>query len=141
MRVMVHVMSDAQSETDCHPTEQLLSDMAKFNDELFRAGILLAGGALKPSAQGVRVRLAGTSKNVIDGPFAETKELVGGFWLWRVKSMEEAIAIVKRVPFPPGMEKTIEIRPVLEAEDWGGEFAPALRAQEERNRAEAEKRK
>ena len=114
--------------------------MGKFNEELVKAGIMLAGDGLKPSSKGKRVRFSGGKKTVIDGPFAETKELVAGFWIWQVKSMEEAVEWVKRCPDPmPGEESEIEIRPVFEAEDFGKEFTPELRAQEERTAREVER--
>jgi hypothetical protein len=116
--------------------------MGKFNEELVKAGVMLAGEGLHPSAKGRRVRFAGGKKTVLDGPFPETKELIAGFWLWQVKSMEEAIEWVRRCPDPmPGEEATIEIRPVHEAEDFGQEFTPELRAQEERLRTEIERQK
>jgi hypothetical protein len=138
MRVMVIVKADKSSEAGVLPDEKLLTDMGKFNDELAKAGVLLAGEGLQPSSKGKRVRFSGDKRTVIDGPFAETKELVAGFWLWQVKSMEEAIEWVKRSPNPfPGTESEIEIRQVFEAEDFGAEFTPELREQEERQRAQA----
>jgi hypothetical protein len=120
------------------PSEQLLAEMGKYNEELVRAGILLAAEGLHPSSKGVRVRFSGADRAVIDGPFAETKELLAGFWLWRVKSMDEAIEWVKRCPNPmPGHEAEIEIRQIFEAEDFGADFTPDLRDREERLRAEA----
>jgi hypothetical protein len=117
--------------------EKLLEQMGKFNEELVKAGIMLAGDGLHPSSKGKRVRFSGGKKTIIDGPFAETKELVAGYWIWQVKSMEEALEWVRRCPDPmPGEESEIEIRPVLEAEDFGKGFTPELRAQEERLRAE-----
>jgi hypothetical protein len=120
------------------PSEQLLAEMGKFNEELVKAGIMLAGEGLQPSSKGARVRFSGTKRTVVDGPFAETKELVAGFWLWQVKSKEEAIEWVKRCPnpFPGDQESEIEIRQLFEAEDFGEEFTPELREQEERLRAE-----
>ena len=142
MRIMVMVKATAESEAGVMPEEKLFSDMGKFNEELARAGILLAADGLKPSSKGSRVVFDGTSRKVIDGPFAETKELVAGFWIWEVKSKEEAIEWVKRCPNPmPKGESVIEIRPFYEAEDFGAEFTPELRAQEERVRAQIEKRK
>jgi hypothetical protein len=124
------------------PSEKLLADMGKFNEELVKAGVMLAGEGLHPSSKGKRVVFSGGKKTVIDGPFAETKELVAGFWLWQVKSIEEAIEWVRRCPDPmPGEEAVIEIRPVFEAEDFGKEFTPELRAQEERLRAEIERKR
>jgi len=138
MRVMVIVKADKNSEAGVLPDKKLLADMGKFNDELAKAGVLLAGEGLQPSSKGARVRFSGSKRTVIDGPFAETKELVAGFWLWQVKSLEEAIEWVKRSPNPfPGTESEVEIRQVFEAEDFGAEFTPELRAQEERQRAQA----
>lgn len=140
MRVMVIVKATRNSEAGMLPTEKLLSDMGKFNEELVKAGIMLAGDGLHPSSKGKRVRFASGRKTVIDGPFAETKELVAGYWIWQVKSMEEAIEWVRRCPDPmPGEESEIEIRPVFEAEDFGKEFTPELRAQEERLRVAIER--
>ena len=137
MRVMVIVKADQKSEAGIMPSKKLLTDMGKFNEELVKAGVMLAGEGLQPSARGKRVVFSGGKKTVVDGPFAETKELVAGFWLWQVKSMEEAVEWVRRCPDPmPGEEAVIEIRPVFEAEDFGKEFTPELRAQEERLRAE-----
>jgi len=138
MRVMVIVKADKTSEVGALPDEKLLADMGKFNDELAKAGVLLAGEGLQPSSKGKRVRFSGSKRTVIDGPFAETKELVAGFWLWQVKSMDEAIEWVKRSPNPfPGTESEVEIRQVFEAEDFGAEFTPELREQVERQRAQA----
>jgi hypothetical protein len=138
MRVMVIVKADKSSEAGVLPDEKLLADMGNFNDELAKAGVLLAGEGLQPSSKGKRVRFSGSKRTVIDGPFAETKELVAGFWLWQVKSMDEAIEWVKRSPNPfPGTESEVEIRQVFEAEDFGAEFTPELREQEERQRAQA----
>ena len=140
MRVMVIVKATKNSEAGLMPSEQLLADMGKFNEELVKAGIMLAGEGLHPSSRGKRIRFEGTQRTVIDGPFAETKELVAGFWLWQVKSIEEAVEWVRRCPDPmPGEESEIEIRPVFEAEDFGEAFSPDLRAQEERLRAEIER--
>ena len=142
MRFMVIVKATAESEAGVMPDEKLMADMGKFNEELARAGIMLAGDGLKPSSQGARVVFNGASRKVVDGPFAETKELVAGFWIWQVKSKEEAIEWVKRCPNPfTTGESVIEIRPFYEAEDFGAEFTPELRAQEERVRAQIEKRK
>jgi hypothetical protein len=132
MRVMVIVKADKNSEAGVIPDTKLLADMGKFNEELTKAGVMLAGEGLQASSKGARVRFSGGKKTVIDGPFAETKELVAGFWLWQVKSMDEAIEWLKRAPFE-GTE--VEIRQVFEAEDFGGEFTPELREQEERLRA------
>lgn len=133
MRVMVLVKADNDSEAGVMPSEQLLTDMGKFNEELVKAGVMLAGEGLHPTSKGVRVRFAGDKRTVIDGPFTETKELLAGFWLWQVKSMDEAIEWLKRAPFD---QTEVEIRPVFEAEDFGAEFTPELREQEERLRAE-----
>jgi hypothetical protein len=132
MRVMVIVKADKESEAGRMPSEKLLTDMGNFNEELVKAGVMLAGEGLHPSSKGKRVRFAGSQRTVIDGPFVETKELVAGYWLWRVKSMDEAVEWLKRAPFDGGTE--VEIRPVFEAEDFGKEFTPELRAQEERLR-------
>ena len=121
------------------PDEKLLAEMGKFNEELVKAGIILAGEGLHPSSKGARVRFSGKGRTVIDGPFSETKELIAGFWLWQVKSKEEAIEWVKRCPNPMSGESEIEIRQVFEAEDFGEEFTPELREQEERLRAQIEK--
>jgi hypothetical protein len=137
MRVMVIVKATKNSEAGVMPGETLLAEMGAFNEELVKAGIMLAGDGLHPSSKGTRVRFSGGKRTVVDGPFAETKELIAGYWIWQVRSMEEAIAWVRRCPDPmPGEEAEIEIRPVLEAEDFGKEFTPELRAQEERLRAE-----
>ncbi|HEY2941483.1 MAG TPA: YciI family protein [Vicinamibacteria bacterium] len=142
MRVMVIVKATKNSEAGAMPTEKLLADMGKFNEELVKAGVMLAGEGLHPSSKGKRVVFAGGKKTVVDGPFAETKELVAGFWLWQVKSIEEAIEWVRRCPDPmPGEEAVLEIRPVFEAEDFGKEFTPELRAQEERLRGEIERQR
>lgn len=142
MRVMVMVKATTNSEAGVMPSEKLLADMGKFNEELVKAGVMLAGEGLHPSSRGKRVRFSGGKKTIIDGPFAETKELVAGFWIWQVKSMEEAIEWVRRCPDPmPGEESEIELRPVFEAEDFGAEFTPELRAQEERLRAEIEQQR
>jgi hypothetical protein len=141
-RFMVMVKATKESEAGVMPDHKLLADMGKFNEELVKAGIMLAGEGLKPSAQGARVVFNGTSRRVIDGPFAETKELVAGFWIWQVKSKEEAIEWVKRCPNPFAKgESVIEIRPFYEAEDFGAELTPELRAQEERLRSEIAARK
>ncbi len=141
MRFMVMVRATRNSEAGGMPGEKLLADMGRFNEELVKAGIMLAGEGLQPSSKGARVRFSGGKRTVIDGPFAETKELIAGFWLWQVKSKEEAIEWVKRCPDPmPGEESEIEIRQVFEAEDFGAEFTPELRQQEERLRAEIAKR-
>jgi hypothetical protein len=140
MRCMVMVKATKDSESGTMPDEKLLTDMGNFNDELVKAGIMLAGEGLHPSSKGVRVRFSGKNRTVIDGPFAETKELVAGFWIWQVKSLAEAIEWVKRCPNPMAGESEIEIRQIFEAEDFGAEYTPELRAQEERQRAEMAKR-
>jgi hypothetical protein len=132
MRFMVIVKADKNSEAGIMPSKQLLTDMGKFNEQLVKAGVMLAGEGLQPSSKGKRVRFSGGKHTVIDGPFAETKELVAGFWIWKVKSMEEAVEWIKRSPFDGGAE--IEIRQIFEAEGFGAEFTPELRAQEERLR-------
>lgn len=135
MRFMVIVKADKDSEAGVMPSQELLAAMGKYNEELVKAGVMLAGEGLQPSAKGARVRFLGDKRTqIIDGPFAEAKELVAGFWLWQVRSKEEAIEWLKRAPFDKGAE--IEIRQVFEAEDFGAEFTPELRAQEERLRAE-----
>jgi hypothetical protein len=139
MRVMVIVKATKESEAGVMPSEGLLAAMGKYNEELVKAGVMLAGEGLHPSVKGKRVRFSGNTRTVVDGPFAETKELVAGFWLWQVKSMEEAVEWVRRCPNPMPTDSEIEIRPVFEAEDFGAEFTPELRAQEERLRAEADR--
>lgn len=134
MRVMVMVKASQQSEAGVMPDAQLLAAMGNFNEELVKAGIMLAGEGLHPSSKGVRVQFSGTRRTVVDGPFAETKELVAGFWLWQVRSMDEALEWVRRCPNPMPDDSEIEIRPVFEAEDFGAEFTPELREQEERLR-------
>jgi hypothetical protein len=139
MRVMVIVKANNESEAGIMPSERLLTEMGKFNEELVKAGVMLAGEGLHPSSRGKRVRFSGRKATVIDGPFTEVKELIAGFWLWQVKSIEEAVEWVKRMPNPDGaQEGEIEIRPVFENEDFGEEFTPELRAQEERLRAQIE---
>jgi hypothetical protein len=130
---MVIVKADKNSEAGALPDEKLFAEMGKFNEELAKAGILLAGDGLHPSSKGARVRFSGNKRTVVDGPFSETKELIAGYWLWQVKSKEEAIEWVKRCPNPfPGTESEIEIRQVFAADDFGAEFTPELREQEER---------
>jgi hypothetical protein len=142
MRVMVIVKATKDSEAGALPSEKLLTEMGKYNEELVKAGVMLAGEGLHPSSRGKRVNFSGSKRSVVDGPFAETKELIAGFWLWQVKSMDEAIEWVRRCPDPmPGEEATIEIRPVFEAEDFGKEYTPELRAQEDRLRAEVERQR
>jgi hypothetical protein len=138
MRFMIIVKADKNSEAGLMPSQELLTEMGKYNEELVNAGVMLAGEGLHPSSKGVRVKFSGTQRLVIDGPFAEIKELIAGFWLWQVKSKEEAIAWVKRCPMPRDSETEIEIRQVFEAEDFGPEFTPELREQEERLRAQVE---
>jgi hypothetical protein len=134
MRVMVIVKASRESEAGEMPDEQILTAMGKYNEALVQAGIMKAGEGLHPTAKGKRVRFSGDERTVIDGPFAETKELIAGYWLWEVASMDEAVAWLKRAPFDGGAE--VELRPVFEAEDFGEEFTPELRAQEERLRAQ-----
>ncbi|GAB7540436.1 YciI family protein [Cupriavidus sp. 8B] len=138
MRVMVMVKATTQSEAGRMPSTELLTAMGNFNEELVKAGVMLAGEGLRPSAKGKRVRFSGSQRSVIDGPFAETKELVAGYWLWQVKSMEEAVEWVKRCPNPMEGDSEIEIRPLFELDDFGAELTPELRAQEERLWAEAQ---
>jgi hypothetical protein len=140
MRFMVMVRATRDSEAGVMPDEKLLAEMGKFNDELVKAGIMLAGEGLQPSSKGARVRFSGSKRSVIDGPFAETKELIAGFWIWQVKSKEEAIEWAKRCPNPFRGESELEIRQVFEAEDFGAEFTPELREQEARRRREIEAR-
>jgi hypothetical protein len=140
MKVMVIVKATKNSEAGVMPGEKLLTDMGRYNEELVKAGIMQAGEGLHPSVKGKRVQFSGTRRNVVDGPFAETKELIAGFWIWKVKSMEEAVSWARRCPDPmPGEDAELEIRPVFEAEDFGAEFTPELRAQEDKLRAEIER--
>lgn len=142
MRFMVIVKASKNSEAGVLPSEILLAEMGKYNEELTKAGVMLAGEGLQPSSKGARIKFSGNKRTVIDGPFAETKELVAGFWLWKCKSLQDAIDWVKRCPNPmPGEEAEIEIRQVFEAEDFGSDFTPELKAQEERLRAQIEKNK
>src|SRR5437867_3307272 len=141
MRFMVMVKATKDSEAGALPDQKILSEMGKFNEELVKAGIMLAGEGLQPTSKGARVRFAGSKRTVIDGPFTESKELIAGFWLWEVKSLDEAIEWVKRCPNPHPGESEIEIRQVFEAADFGAEFTPELREQEERLRAQIEKQK
>jgi hypothetical protein len=136
---MVLLKSNRDTEAGVMPSEKLQGDMGKYNEELVKAGIMLAGEGLHPTSKGKRVRFSGSKRTVIDGPFAETKELIAGFWMWQVKSMNEAIEWIQRCPNPTGEEAEIEIRQVFEAEDFGAEFTPELRQQEERLRREIEK--
>jgi hypothetical protein len=138
MRVMVIVKADKNSEAGAMPDEKILTEMGNFNEQLSKAGVMLDGEGLHPSKKGARVRFSGSKRTVIDGPFTEAKELVAGFWVWKVKSLDEAIDWLKKAPFKEG---EVEIRPIFEAEDFGAEFTPEARAQEERIRAETAKRK
>ncbi len=137
MRVMVIVKANADTEAGVMPTERELADMGNFNEELVKAGVMLAGEGLHPSPRGKRVRFEGTRRTVIDGPFAETKELIAGYWLWQVKSMDEAVEWAKRIPNGGTNPSEVEIRQVFEAEDFGAEYTPELRAQEDRLRAQS----
>jgi hypothetical protein len=142
MKVMVIVKATKNSEAGVMPSEQLLSAMGKYNEQLVKAGVMLAGDGLKPSVQGKRIKFSGGKRTVVDGPFAETKELIAGYWIWQVRSMEEAVEWARRCPDPmPGEDAELEIRPVFEAEDFGAEYTPELRAQEEKLRAEVERQK
>ena len=136
MRVMVMVKATKESEDGQMPSQELLTEMGKFNEELVKAGVMLAGEGLHPSSKGARVRFSGDKRTVTDGPFTETKELVAGYWLWQVRSMDEAIEWAKRCPNPMEQGGELELRPVFEAEDFGEEFTPELREQEERLRAQ-----
>jgi hypothetical protein len=138
MRFMVMVKATQDSENGVMPSEELLSAMGRYNEELAQAGVMLAGEGLQPSSKGARVRFSGASRSVVDGPFAETKELVAGYWIWQCKSLDEAIEWVKRCPNPMPGDSEIEIRQVFEAEDFGEELTPELRAQEERIRTQIE---
>jgi hypothetical protein len=140
MRVMVMVKATKNSEAGAMPSEALLAAMGKFNEELVKAGIMLDGDGLQPSSKGKRIKMSGGKRTVVDGPFAETKELVAGYWVWQVRSMEEAVEWARRCPDPmPGEEAELEIRPFFEAEDFGEAFTPELRAREERLRQEIER--
>ena len=141
MRVMVIIKATGDTEAGVMPDEKLLADMGQFNEELVKAGVMLDGEGLHPSSKGARVIFDGEKRTVINGPFPETKQLIAGFWMWRVKSMDEAIEWVRRCPNPTGTEAEIEIRPVFEANDFGAEFTPELREQEERLRAQIAARK
>ncbi len=142
MRVIVMVKATKNSEAGVMPGEKLLTEMGKFNEELVKAGVMQAGEGLHPSSKGKRVRFKGGKRTIVDGPFAETKELVAGFWIWKVKSMEEAVEWARRCPDPmPGEEGELEIRPVFEIEDFGKEATPEVRAREEKLRAKIEKQK
>ena len=137
MRVMVIVKASRDSEAGAMPDEKMLTEMGNFNEQLVKAGVMQAGEGLHPSSKGKRVKFSGASRTVIDGPFTETKELIAGFWIWKVKSMDEAIEWARRCPNPHPGESELEIRPIFETEDFGAELTPALREQEERLRKEA----
>ena len=140
MKVMVIVKATKNSEAGVMPSEKLLTEMGNYNEELVKAGIMLAGEGLQPSSKGKRIKFSGRQRSVLDGPFAETKELIAGYWVWQVRSMDEAVEWARRCPDPmPGEEAELEIRPLFEAEDFGKEFTPELRAQEERLRQEVER--
>jgi hypothetical protein len=142
MKVMVIVKASKASEAGVMPSEKLLAEMGKFNEELVKAGIMLAGDGLQPSVKGKRILFSGGKRTVVDGPFAETKELIAGYWIWQVRSLDEAVEWARRCPDPmPGEDAQLEIRPVFSAEDFGKELTPELRAQEERLRAEVERQK
>jgi hypothetical protein len=141
MRFIVMVKASAESEAGVLPSQQLLTEMGKFNEELVKAGVMLEGEGLQPSSKGVRVKFSGAKRTVIDGPFAVTKELIAGFWIWQVRSREEAIEWAKRCPNPTGAEGELEIRQIFESDDFGAEFTPELREQEERLRAQVAARK
>jgi hypothetical protein len=140
MRVMVLVKANEDSEAGVPPSTELLTEMGKFNEELVKAGIMLDGEGLHPSSKGVRIRFSGDERNVVDGPFAETKELIAGYWVWQVRDMDEAIEWARRCPNPTGAEGVLELRPVFEAEDFGDNLTPELREQEERLRSQIEER-
>ena len=142
MKVMVIVKASKNSEAGLMPSETLLSEMGKYNEELVKAGIMLAGDGLRPSAKGKRIKFSGGKRSVIDGPFAETKELIAGYWLWQVRSMEEAVEWARRCPDPmPGEDAELELRPIFEAEDFGAELTPELRARAEQLRLEIERQR
>ena len=141
MRVVVFVKANQDTEAGVMPSEQLLAEMGKYNEELVKAGIMLDGQGLHPSSKGARIKFSGPKRTVVDGPLTETKELIAGYWIWQVRSMDEAIEWAKRCPNPTGAESVLEIRPIFEAEDFGAEFTPELREQEARIRSEMEKQK
>ena len=141
MRFMIIVRASKDSEAGVMPSQQLLVEMGKFNEELVKAGVMLAGEGLQASSKGARVKFSGSKRTVIDGPFAETKELIAGFWIWQVKSKEEAIEWVKRCPNPHNEDSEIEIRQIFEAEDFGAEFTPEIKEQEEQLRTQMNKKK
>lgn len=138
MRVMVMVKANADTEAGVMPTEQELAAMGNFNEELVKAGVMLAGEGLHPTSRGKRVKFSGPRRTVVDGPFAEAKELIAGFWIWQVKDMDEAVEWARKIPNPTGEESEVELRQIFEAEDFGAEFTPELRAQEESQRARME---
>ena len=140
MQVVVFVKANKDTEAGVMPATEMLEEMGKYNEELVKAGIMLAGEGLHPTSKGARVKFSGDKRTVVDGPFAEAKELVAGFWIWQVRSMDEAIEWAKRCPNPTGEESELEIRPIFEAADFGAEFTPELRAQEERLRAQIAKK-
>ena len=139
MRVMVIVPANAESESGVMPSREILTEMTKFNEELVKAGVMLAGEGLTPTSKGKRVKFSGTQRTIIDGPFTESKELIAGFWLWQVRSLDEAVEWIKRAPFGGGVE--IELRPIFEAEDFGAELTPELREKEQRIREQIAKKK
>jgi len=141
MRVLVIMKANEDSEAGKIPSEEIIAGMLKFDEDLVKSGVLLAGEGLYPSSKGKRVKFGGGTKTVVDGPFAETKELVAGFWIWQVKSIEEAVEWVKRIPNPGTEEAVVEIRPIFDAEDFGKELTPELRAKEEQLRAEVARRR
>jgi hypothetical protein len=142
MKVVVFVKATKTSEAGAMPSEAMLAEMGKFNEELVKAGVMLAGEGLHPSAKGKRINFTGAKRTVVDGPFTEAKELVAGFWIWQVRSIDEAVEWARRCPHPmPGEDAELEIRPIFSAEDFGKELTPELRAQEERIRAELERKK
>lgn len=141
MRFLVMVKASAESEAGVLPSKELLTEMGTFNEELVKAGVMLEGEGLHPSSKGVRVKFSGAKRTVVDGPFTETKELIAGFWIWQARSKEEAIEWAKRCPNPTGTEGELEIRQIFEADDFGAEFTPELREQEERLRAQVAARK
>jgi hypothetical protein len=135
---MVLIKATEESEAGVRPSQELLTEMGNFNEELVKAGVMLAGDGLRPSSKGVRVAFSGGERKVIDGPFAETKELLAGYWVWQVKSLDEAIEWVRRMPNPTGQDGVVEIRPVFDVDDFGDEFTPEMREQESRLRAQVE---
>ena len=139
MRFMILIKASKESEAGVLPNQQLLTEMGQFNEELVKAGVMLAGEGLQPSSKGARVKFGGSKRTVVDGPFAETKELIAGFWLWQVKSMDEAIEWVKRIPNPTGDEGEVEIRQVFEADDFGANLTPEARKRDDRLRAQEER--